>query len=95
MTAPKSGWTVFCSEVAGQVLHSLPEPIEDRLTRFLCELAWTGGALVDSGAPPPGKPLDAVGVEYTVSVNDLDVCVEYMVIADIKEFYITDIVWAG
>ncbi|WP_157430589.1 hypothetical protein [Actinomadura macra] len=73
----------------------MPKPIESRLTDYLCELARLGGALVDSGASPPGKPLDAVGIEYTVSVDDVDACIEYMVIADIKEFYIADIVWAG
>ncbi|MFA1545616.1 hypothetical protein [Actinomadura chokoriensis] len=96
MTAGKAGWTVFCSETAGEVLHvSLPKPVEDRLVDFLCELAWQAGAAVDLGLPPPGRPLDAVGVAYTVTVDDVDASIEYLVLRDIKEFQITGITWAG
>ncbi|MFI0484746.1 hypothetical protein [Actinomadura sp. 9N215] len=96
MTAPKSGWTVFCSETAGEILHSsLPKPIEDRLVEYLCELAWQGGAAIDLGLPPPGRPLDEVGVAYTVALDDVDVSITYLVLRDVKEFQITDISWAG
>lgn len=96
MTAAKSGWTVFCSETAGMILHSsLPTPIEDRLVEYLCELAWQGGAAVDLGLPPPGKPLDEAGVAFEVSLGDIDASIEYLVLRDIKEFHITDISWAG
>ncbi|MEV4008595.1 hypothetical protein [Actinomadura sp. NPDC049753] len=96
MTARKSGWTVFCSETAGLILHSsLPKQIEDRLVEYLCELAWQGGVAVDLGLPPPGRPLDEAGVAYAVSLDDIDASIEYLVVRDIKEFHITDISWAG
>jgi hypothetical protein len=95
VTAAKSGWTVFCSETAGEILHtSLPKSIEDRLVEYLCELAWQGGAAIDLGLPPPGRPLDTAGIAYTVSLDDVDVSIEYLVLRDIKEFRIIDIAWA-
>lgn len=95
MTTAKSGWTVFCSETAGEILHtSLPKQLEARLVEYLCELAWQGGAAIDLGLPPPGKPLDEAGIAYTVSLDDVDVSIDYLVLRDIKEFQITDITWA-
>ncbi|MCQ0014644.1 hypothetical protein [Actinomadura madurae] len=53
VTAAKSGWTVFCSETAGAILHSsLPKPIEDRLVEYLCELAWQGRRRGRPGVTP-------------------------------------------
>ncbi|MUN36140.1 hypothetical protein [Actinomadura litoris] len=91
----KRNWTVFCSEIAGGVLHSLPDRVEGVMTLFLRDLARRGGAAIDAGLPPPGKPRDTKGIEWSVSVDDLDACVEYVVMADIKELYIEDIVWTG
>ncbi|MFD0903653.1 hypothetical protein [Actinomadura sediminis] len=91
----KSGWTVYCSEVAADVLESVPPPVRDDLIDFLCDLARRGGGAVDAGLPPPGRPLDGVGVHYTHTAPGTAACIEYLVLADIKEFYVADLVWAG
>lgn len=95
MTEGKSGWTVFCSEEASAVLESLPSPADEALLTFFCDFARDGGTAIDAGLPPPGRALDPGGIEYNHAVDDPPAFIQYLVMADIKEFFVTTIVWVG
>ncbi|NKZ04446.1 hypothetical protein [Actinomadura latina] len=70
----------------------MPKPVESVLNRQFCDLAKRGGEAIDVGRPPPGVPLDTVGVHYSFSLREgVKGIAEYLVIADIKEFYVTEL----
>lgn len=92
MTFHSRGWTVFCTEKVVNVLLTMPKPVEDILNRQLCDLAKRGGEAIDAGLPPPGVPLDTAGVHYSFSLKEgVKGIAEYLVIADIREFYVTEL----
>ena len=92
MTFRGRGWTVFCTEKVVHVLLAMPRPVQDGLNRQLCDLAKRGGEAIDAGLPPPGVPLDTVGVHYSFSLKEgMRGIAEYLVIADIREFYVTEL----
>ncbi|GLW64007.1 hypothetical protein Arub01_22510 [Actinomadura rubrobrunea] len=92
MTAPRRGWTVFCTEHAAGEIEAMPTPLHDAVIEHLKELARRGGAAIDEGGPPPGHPVDD-GVAYTSTVPGHPVIYEYVVQADIREFRVTTIAW--
>ncbi|MFB4308836.1 hypothetical protein [Actinomadura sp. GTD37] len=74
------------------MLLTMPKPVEDIVNRQLCDLAKRGGEAIDVGLPPPGVPLDTVGVHYSFSLKEgVPGIAEYLVIADIREFYVTEL----
>ncbi len=93
MSGGKPGWTVFCSETVCEVMETMPERAAF-FVRYFCDFASTSGAAVDSGQAPPGKPLDDAGVAYNLLVEEIHMFIEYVVMADIKEFYVTGLVRA-
>ncbi|WP_030166697.1 hypothetical protein [Spirillospora albida] len=95
MSGFERGWTVFCTESVSDVLTSLPEPVHDELVERLCALAEIGGGAIAVGLPPPGAPLDDVGVHYSYALHGLPAIAEYLVMADIREFRIVSLTWAG
>jgi hypothetical protein len=96
MTSPVRGWTVFCAEKVVDVLSSMPKPVEDSVNRQFIGLAKRGGEAIDGGLAPPGVPLDTVGVRYSFSLKEGVMGIaEYLVIADIREFRVTDLLWLG
>ncbi|WP_242906487.1 hypothetical protein [Actinomadura terrae] len=93
MNLGKSGWTVFCSETVCEVMLTMPERA-DFFVRFFCDFASASGMAVDSGQAPAGKPLDDAGVAYNLLIEEIHMFIEYLVMADIKEFYVTELVHA-
>ncbi len=92
MTVHGRGWTVFCTEKVVNVLLAMPKRVEHAVDRQLCDLAKHGGEAIDAGLPPPGLPLDTAGVHYSFSLKDgVRGIAEYLVVADIREFYVTEL----
>jgi hypothetical protein len=95
VTAGRSGWTVFCVKEASDVIESMPPSLKNFMIKFFCDFAVAGGMAIDSGGDPPGEPRDDAGVAYTLVVGGTSMFFDYLVLADIQEFRITNIVWLG
>jgi hypothetical protein len=87
VTAAKGGWTVFCSESVCEVMESMPA-LAKFFIGFFCDFAVTAGTAVDRGFAPPGRPQAEPGV-YSLLVESSGVFIEYTVMADLKEFFIS------
>ncbi|NDU71916.1 hypothetical protein GWI34_04660 [Actinomadura sp. DSM 109109] len=95
MTAGRSGWTVFCEKEASDVIEAMPPALKNKVIRFFCDFAVAGGLAVDTGGGPPGRPLTAAGLEYRLVVGGTSMFFDYLVLADIKEFRVTNMIWLG
>ncbi|GLZ13313.1 hypothetical protein Acsp04_35480 [Actinomadura sp. NBRC 104425] len=93
MTAPRRGWTVFCTEDAAGEIEAMPTPLHDSVVEHFKELARRGGAAIDAGRPPPGHCMDGDAVAYSATVPGQPVIYEYVVLDDIREFRVTTIAW--
>ncbi|NEA29447.1 hypothetical protein [Actinomadura bangladeshensis] len=92
MTAAKSGWTVFCSESVCEVMESMPA-LAKFFVEFFCDFALKAGTAVDHGFAPPGRPQAEPGV-YSLLVESSGIFIEYTVMADIKEFFISKMLYS-
>ncbi|WP_433473173.1 hypothetical protein ACQPZP_30560 [Spirillospora sp. CA-142024] len=88
MTTAKSGWTVFCSESVCEVMESMPS-LREFFVEFFCDFAAKAGTAVNLGHAPPGKPQDDTGVAYSLLLGRSEIFIEYVMMADIKEFFVT------
>lgn len=95
MTAGRSGWTVFCEKEASDVIEAMPPELKNYMIKFCCEFAVAGGLAIDSGGSPPGNPLDDADIEYRLVVKGTSILFDYLVLADIREFRITNMLWLG
>ncbi|QKW37704.1 hypothetical protein HUT06_29895 [Actinomadura sp. NAK00032] len=92
MTAAKAGWTVFCSESVCDVMESKPA-LREFFVEFFCDFAAKAGTAVDLGLAPPGRPQAEPGV-YSLLVESSGIFIEYAVMADIKEFLISKMLYS-
>ncbi|SNR91322.1 hypothetical protein [Actinomadura mexicana] len=95
MTTGRSGWTVFCEKEASDVIEAMPAALKNSVTRFFCDFAVAGGLAVDAGGSPPGRPLDDADLEFRLVVGRTSMFFDYLVLADIKEFRVTNMIWLG
>lgn len=92
MTAAKSGWTVFCAESVCEVMESMPS-LNKFFIEFFCDFALKAGAALDLGFAPPGKR-QAEPCVYSLLVESSGIFIEYTVMADIKEFFISKMLYS-
>jgi hypothetical protein len=92
VTTVKGGWTVFCSESVCEVMESMPS-LRGFFVDFFCDFAAGAGAAVDRGSAPPGRPQAEPGV-YSLLVESSGIFIEYAVMADIKEFLISKMLYS-
>ncbi|XRQ13452.1 hypothetical protein ACN3XK_21990 [Actinomadura welshii] len=91
MTTAKGGWTVFCSESVCGVMESMPS-MGRFFIEFFCDFALEAGAAVDSGHAPPGTRLkrkEDGSAAYSLLVESSGIFIEYVVMREIKEFFVT------
>jgi hypothetical protein len=90
---PSRGWTLFCEEGPATDIEAMPQPLKDVVIHFLVGLAREAGSAIDAGKPPPGNPLDELGIRYSLVVAGEPVIVEYVVIEDYRELRVPTLVW--
>ncbi|GGQ06669.1 hypothetical protein BKA00_003284 [Actinomadura coerulea] len=95
MTAGRSGWTVFCEKEASDVIEAMPPTLKNSVIRFFCDFAVAGGLAIDTGGSPPGRPLDDADLEFRLVVDGTSMFFDYLILADIKEFRVTNMIWLG
>ncbi|MGP4023528.1 hypothetical protein [Actinomadura sp. 3N407] len=95
MTAGRSGWTVFCEKEASDVIEAMSPALKDSVVRFFCDFAVAGGMAIDAGGSPPGRPIDDSDLVYRLVVDGTSMFFDYLVLADIKEFRVTNMIWLG
>ncbi|TDC93799.1 hypothetical protein [Actinomadura sp. 7K507] len=88
MIPAKGGWTVFCSEPVCDVMDSMPS-MEKFFVEFFCDFALKAGTAVDMGHAPPGVRAKRQDVAYSLLVESSGIFIEYVVMMEIKEFYVT------
>ncbi|MEV3927375.1 hypothetical protein [Actinomadura coerulea] len=95
MTAGRSGWAVFCEKEASDVIEAMPPALKNSVIRFFCDFAVAGGLAIDTGGRPPGRSLDDADLEFRLVVDGTSMFFDYLVLADIKEFRVTNMIWLG
>jgi hypothetical protein len=92
VTAAKGTWTVFCAESVCEVMESMPA-LEKFFIEFFRDFALKAGRAVDLGFAPPGRRQAEPGV-YSLLVESSGIFIEYAVMADIKEFFISKMLYS-
>ena len=91
--APQRGWTAYIEEIPATTMLDMPPELSKAVTNFIVALASEAGAAVDADRPPPGDPMDDLGVRYSIQVDHEPVLFEYVVLREIREFRIPFLVW--
>ncbi|MET8677807.1 hypothetical protein ABZW18_09495 [Streptomyces sp. NPDC004647] len=93
MSEHRRGWTLFCEEDPAEEIQVMPLSLQKAVINFLTRLALEAGNAIDAGKPPPGRPVEDLGIRYSVLVVGQPVIIEYTVIADIRELCVPSLVW--
>lgn len=92
---PRPGWTTYVEQTPAEIMGDMPPELAKAVTNFLVSLALEAGAAVDANRPPPGDPMDDLGVRYGLQVPGEPVLFEYTVYREIREIRIPVLVWLG
>jgi hypothetical protein len=93
--APRRGWTAYVEEIPATTMLDMPPELSKAVINFIVALAVDAGTAVDADQPPPGDPMDDLGVCYSIQVDREPVIFEYVVLREIREIRIPVLVWVS